>query len=148
MSQKRKIAITADHGGVTLKTLIKQKFDEIEWIDLGTDSTDFVDYPDFGFKLGEAITNGEIETGIAICGSGIGISMSLNRFKAVRAAVCHDVTTARLTRVDNNANVLCLGARIIGDVVALDTVKAFLETGFEFGGRHERRVNKLAEKGQ
>lgn len=144
----KRIGITSDHGGFALKAKIKDAFAEYEWVDLGTDSAESVDYPDFGYKLAQEIASGAVETGIAICGSGIGISMALNRYKEVRAAVCHDVTTARLTRVDNNANVLCLGARVVGDVVALDTVKAFLDTGFEAGGRHERRVKKLAEKGQ
>lgn len=144
----KRIGITSDHGGFALKAKIKQAFPAYEWVDLGTDSAESVDYPDFGYKLAEEIASGALETGIAICGSGIGISMALNRYKEVRAAVCHDVTTARLTRVDNNANVLCLGARVVGDVVALDTIKAFLDTEFEVGGRHERRVKKLAEKGQ
>lgn len=147
MAEKRKIAIASDHGGFALKAQIKEKFPDYDWLDLGTNSAESVDYPDFGYKLAESIAQGEVKTGVAICGSGIGISMSLNRYKAVRAGVCHDVTTARLTRVDNDANVLCLGARIVGDVLAFDIVKAFMDTKFESGGRHERRVNKLSEKG-
>lgn len=148
MSEKRRVAITADHGGFALKAAIIQKFSEIDWVDLGTNSAESVDYPDFGYKLAEEITSGNAETGVAICGTGIGISMSLNRYKNIRAAVCHDVTTARLTRIDNDANVLCMGARVIGDVAVFDTLQTFLDTKFESGGRHERRVNKLNEKGE
>ena len=115
----------------------------MEWIDLGTDSQESVDYPDYGYKLAKVIEDGEAEYGVAICGSGIGISMALNRNSKIRAAVCTNATMARLTRVDNNANVLCLGARVIGEITALDCLKVFLDTEFETGGRHERRVNKL-----
>ncbi len=141
----KKIAIACDHGGVGLKKFLKdQSFSlEIEWIDLGTHSEDSVDYPDYGYALSETITRGEAEYGIAICGSGIGISIACNRNDNIRAAVCTNTTMARLTRIDNNANVLCLGARIIGDVLAYDIVETFLTTKFESGGRHERRVNKL-----
>lgn len=148
MVSARKIAIASDHGGYALKKVIQEHFAGFEWVDLGTNSADSVDYPDFGYKLAQAISSGEVETGIAICGSGIGISMSLNRYKNVRAAVCHDTTTARLTRIDNNANVLCIGARVLGQAVIFDMITTFLETEFEAGGRHERRVNKLFEKGE
>ncbi len=142
-----KIAIANDHGGYDLKLWVMENLDldgeAIEWIDLGCNSADSVDYPDFGYKLAETIEKGEAEFGVAICGSGIGISMALNRNKAVRAAVCVNDTMARLTRIDNNANVICLGARLIGTKIAEDCLKAFLTTPFEAGGRHERRVNKL-----
>lgn len=139
----RKILIACDHGGFDLKQAIKAKFSDYEWIDLGTNSTESVDYPDYGSKLAVAIEKGEADTGIAICGSGIGISIAVNRNKTVRGALCTNVTMARLTRQHNNANVLCLGARITGAEAAMDIVKTFLSTEFE-GGRHEARVNKLS----
>ncbi|MCB9983161.1 MAG: ribose 5-phosphate isomerase B [Rhodospirillales bacterium] len=139
---KRKLAIACDHGGYSLKEAIKARFGDVEWLDLGADSAESVDYPEYGRKLAEAIASGEAEQGIVICGTGIGISIAANRNKAVRAALCTDVTMARLTRAHNDANVLALGARIIGEEVAFDIVEAFLNTEFE-GGRHQRRVEKL-----
>lgn len=139
------VAIACDHGGVALKAFLKSKID-VQWLDLGTDGPDSVDYPDYGYKLAEALEKGEAQCGIAICGSGIGISMAMNRHKNVRAAVCTDTTMARLTREHNNANVVCLGARLTGDVLAQEIVETFLNTKFE-GGRHEARVAKLTQKG-
>ncbi len=139
------IAIASDHGGVELKAFLQaQKFSvDVDWIDLGTDSTDSVDYPDYGYKLAEFVADGKADFGIAICGSGIGISIACNRNENIRAAVCTDSTMARLTRIDNDANVLCLGARLTGEVLATDIVETFVTTEFEAGGRHERRINKL-----
>lgn len=140
-----KVAIASDHGGYELKELIKNSF-KVKWVDLGTDSAKkSVDYPDYGYALAEAVAEGEAEFGIAICGSGIGISMACNRHPQIRAAVCTNTTMAKLTRIDNDANVLCLGARLTGDLLAIEIVKEFLETEFESGGRHERRKNKLSE---
>ena len=140
-----KVAIANDHGGYDLKCWLIENFKnvDVEWLDLGSDSTESVDYPDFGHKLADAIAAGDADFGVAICGSGIGISMALNRNKDVRAAVCTNSTMARLTRIDNNANVICLGARLIGTKMAEDCLETFLTTDYEFGGRHERRVNKL-----
>lgn len=140
-----KVAIASDHGGFALKTQIQNDYkgSDVEWIDLGTDSEESVDYPDFGYKLADFVASGQADFGVAICGSGIGISMALNRHPEIRAAVCTNTTMARLTRIDNNANVLCLGARTTGNLVALDCVHTFLTTDFEAGGRHERRVGKL-----
>ncbi|MCB1652342.1 MAG: ribose 5-phosphate isomerase B [Alphaproteobacteria bacterium] len=138
----KKCAIACDHGGYHLKEAIKSRFADIEWLDLGTDSDSSVDYPQYGQKLAAAIENGEAERGIVICGTGIGISIAANRNKAVRAALCTDVTMARLTRQHNDANVLALGARIVGEQVAFDIVETFLNTEFE-GGRHARRVEQL-----
>ena len=139
-----KVAIACDHGGYNLKEAIKDSFD-IKWIDLGTDNDkDSVDYPDFGHALAEAMEDGLAEFGIAICGTGIGISMALNRHDHIRAGLCTDSTMARLTREHNNANVLCLGERVIGTEVAFDIVKTFLETDFE-GGRHQRRIDLINE---
>ena len=143
----KKVAIACDHGGVDLKSYLKtQTFSfDIEWIDLGTDTKDSVDHPDFGYKLSEYVSANDIDFGIAICGTGIGISMACNRHKQIRAAVCTNTTMAKLTRIDNDANILCLGARVIGEIVARDIVETFALTPFESGGRHERRVNKLKQ---
>ena len=139
-----KFAIACDHGGSALKEAIKTHFsDRINFIDLGTNSTKSVDYPDFAQKLAQSIVDGKAERGILICGTGIGISIAANRYPDIRAANCTDVTMARLTRAHNDANVLCLGGRIIGTEVAFDIVDAFLNTPFD-GGRHERRVKKLS----
>ncbi len=140
-----RLAIASDHAGFPLKEFLKENFKSypVEWVDLGTNSKDSVDYPDFGKKLADAIAAGEFEKGIAICGTGIGISIACNRNPKVRAAMCTDSTMARLTRLHNDANVLCLGERLTGTEVALDIVKTFLETEFE-GGRHANRVAKLS----
>ena len=139
-----KIVLSADHGGVELKrdiaSLLTAEGHEV--LDLGTDSAESVDYPDKGREAAEAIVDGRAEMGVIICGSGIGISIAANRIPGVRAAVCHDVTTARLARAHNNANILSIGARIVGKVVAEDMVNAFLNEPFE-GGRHARRVDLL-----
>lgn len=138
-----KIAIACDHGGYALKEAIKASFaDKVEFIDLGANSIDSVDYPEYGQAVAKAIINGDVMRGILICGTGIGISIAANRFSEIRAAVCTDVTMTRLTRAHNDANVLALGARIIGEEVAFDIVDAFLTTKFE-GGRHLNRIKKL-----
>lgn len=139
---KRKIAIAADHGGYNHKDAIKQKFDSVEWVDLGTDSAASVDYPDYAHKLADILKSGEADTGILICGTGIGISIAANRHQHIRAALCTNSTMARLTRQHNNANVLALGERIVGLELAYDIVEAFLNTEFE-GGRHENRICKI-----
>lgn len=140
-----KLAIASDHGGFALKEYLKSNFKAVpvEWIDLGANSEDSVDYPDYGKKLGETIASGGAELGIAICGTGIGISIALNRNPKIRAGLCTDATMARLTRAHNDANVLCLGARIVGTELAMDIVTAFLTSKFE-GERHQRRVDKLS----
>jgi ribose 5-phosphate isomerase B len=138
-----KCAIAADHAGFDLKEAIKQAFaDEIEWLDLGTHSTDSVNYADFGHKMGVAVVEKQVERGIVICGSGIGISIAANRHKGVRAALCTNATMARLARLHNDANVLALGARITGLAVALDCVRCFFDTAYE-GGRHQARVDAI-----
>ena len=139
---KLKVAIASDHGGYQLKEYLKDTLD-INWLDIGTHSDKkSVDYPDYGIALAAEVAADNAPFGIAICGSGIGISMACNRNNQVRAALCTDVTMARLAREHNNANILCLGERIIGTETALDIVKTFLETEFE-GGRHEKRIAKL-----
>ena len=138
------VAIAADHGGYELKEMLKADLEGLGFdvLDLGTNNADSVDYPDFGHAIGEAIANSQARYGVAICGSGIGISIAANRHANVRAALCHDGLTAKLSRQHNNANVLALGARIIGIETARDAVSAFFTTDFE-GGRHERRVDKI-----
>jgi ribose 5-phosphate isomerase B len=139
-----KIAIASDHGGFELKALLKQELEKLGFtpLDLGTDSAASVDYPDFGNKLAASLKAGEARRGVLICGSGIGISIAANRHAHIRAALCHDGLSARLSRQHNDANVLCLGARLIGADVARDCLAVFLGTDFE-GGRHQNRVAKL-----
>lgn len=145
MNQTEKLAISADHAGFALKEALKKHFaGRVEWVDLGTHSEDSVNYADFGTAMGLAIERGDAKMGVIICGSGIGISIAANRNRAVRAALCTDVTMARLSRQHNDANVLALGGRIIGVQVAIDCVEAFLSTPFE-GGRHAVRVQSLGE---
>jgi ribose 5-phosphate isomerase B len=141
---KKLIAIASDHAGFELKGQLKQELQALgfEALDLGPDSAASVDYPDFANRLADALKGGQAERGVLICGTGIGISMAANRHRHIRAALVHDVTGARLTRLHNNANVLCLGARLIGTDVAKDCLRVFLTTDFE-GGRHQNRVAKL-----
>jgi len=141
---KEVIAIASDHAGFDLKGQLKQELLALgfEPLDLGPDGTASVDYPDFADRLADALKAGKAKRGVLVCGTGIGISMAANRHRHVRAAVVHDVTSARLTRQHNNANVLCLGARLTGGDVAKDCLRVFLTTDFE-GGRHQNRVAKL-----
>ncbi len=139
------IAIAADHAGFALKSVLSAELAQLGYavLDLGTHSAESVDYPDFARAVAQAIDGGRVQRGVLICGTGIGIGMAANRHRAVRAAVCHDVSSTRLARRHNDANVLALGARLIGEEVAKDCLRAFLETKFE-GGRHARRVAKLS----
>ncbi len=139
------VAVACDHGGFALKPAVLEVLQEagLEVLDLGTDSEDSVDYPDFAQTLAEAMISGRAARGVVLCGTGIGVSIAANRYPEVRAAVCHDETTARLAREHNDANVLALGARITGPEVAKDCLRTFLQTSFAGGGRHERRVGKL-----
>lgn len=134
-----KVGIVSDHGGYALKEELKKTF---SFVDYGTDSEASVDYPDYAKKLGKAVQNGEIDLGVAICGTGIGISIALNKMKGIRAALCHDEFTARMARRHNNANVLCIGGRVTGVEVAKALTQVFLDETFE-GGRHETRLNKI-----
>ena len=140
-----KLAIGADHGGWELKQeVIKylQTLKNIEVSDLGTATKDSVDYPDYGKKVAEAVTNGTADRGILICGTGIGMSIVANRYPKVRAALCHDHFTAQMSREHNDANILVMGERVIGRGVACDIVKTWIETEFA-GGRHQLRLNKI-----
>lgn len=144
MTQKT-VAIASDHGGFEMKTILKEDLVALGCavLDLGTDSSASVDYPDFAAAVAKAIREGRAQTGVLVCGTGIGISIAANRFPEIRAALIHDAFTARMSRQHNDANVLCLGGRTIGIEVAKDCLKIFLETEFE-GGRHARRVDKLS----
>ncbi|HKY14698.1 MAG TPA: ribose 5-phosphate isomerase B [Microthrixaceae bacterium] len=141
-----RIALGADHAGFALKKALEAHLGDagLDVVDLGTHSDERVDYPDFGAAVGRAVAGGEAELGVLVCGSGIGICMAANKIAGVRAATVHDVTSARLSREHNDANVMCLGARFVGEQVALDALDAFLDAKFE-GGRHAPRVTKIDE---
>jgi ribose 5-phosphate isomerase B len=138
------IVIAADHAGVELKSMLVDLTREAgyEVLDFGPNDTMSVDYPDFAHRVAAAVANGEAERGILICGTGIGMSMTANRHRGVRAALCHDAFTAEMARRHNDANVLCLGARVTGFGVAEQMMRIFLEASFE-GGRHQRRVDLI-----
>ncbi|WP_323795713.1 ribose 5-phosphate isomerase B [Nisaea sp.] len=138
------IVIGSDHAGYSLKQVLVAHLEEKGWriVDVGTDGAASVDYPDFGAAVAHALKEGKAPRGIVVCGTGIGISIAANRHDWIRAGLCHDITSARLCRLHNDANVLALGARLIGEEVAKDCVDVFLATEFE-GGRHQRRVDKL-----
>lgn len=139
-----KIAIASDHGGFELKDSMVEYIKSLgnEIMDLGTNSADSVDYPDYAKKVCEEIQQGNSDLGILICGTGIGMSLAANKFEGIRAACVSDVYSAKMSRNHNNANVLCIGARVIGDEVAKLIIKTFLENEFE-AGRHQRRVDKI-----
>ncbi len=140
------IALGSDHGGFALKEEIMKHLDEkgIAYKDFGTYSQDSCDYPVYGEMVGKAVVSSECESGIVICGTGIGISIAANKVHGVRAALCHDCYSAEYTRRHNNANVLALGGRVIGAGHALKIVDIFLDTDFE-GGRHARRVELISK---
>ncbi|MCK8816406.1 ribose 5-phosphate isomerase B [Natroniella sulfidigena] len=141
-----KVALGSDHGGYNLKSKIKDLLDELDigYDDLGTDSCDSVDYPDFAKEVATAVGEEEYERGILVCGTGIGMSIAANKVNGVRAALCHDVFSAKATRQHNNSNVLTLGERVVGSELALEIVKTWLTTEFD-GGRHQRRIDKITE---
>ena len=138
------IVIASDHAGVDLKAQIIRVVEESgrRVRDLGPADQSSVDYPDFAHLVAEAVAGGEAQMGILICGTGIGMSMSANRHPGVRAALCHDAFTAEMARRHNDANVLCMGARVLGVGVAEQITRVFLDSEFE-GGRHQRRVEKI-----
>lgn len=139
------VAIASDHAGYSLKTQLKQDLMDLGFsvLDLGADGPESVDYPDFGYALAGAMREGKAKRGVLICGSGIGISIAANRHPEIRAALVHDALSARMSRLHNDANVICFGGRMIGSDVARDCLNIFLNTQFE-GGRHKRRVDKLS----
>ena len=139
------VALGSDHAGVALKVDLHRMLEAAGHpvLDLGTNGPESVDYPDFALAVCEAVAGGRARFGVLVCGTGIGISIAANRNPAIRCGLVHDVTGARLTRQHNDANVLALGARMIGAEVAADALRAFLSTPYE-GGRHDRRVLKLS----
>lgn len=141
-----RVVLGADHGGYELKEAIRIHLEAqgFKILDVGTHSKDSVDYPVYGFAVGDAVLKGEADLGIAICGTGQGISMTANKLPGIRCAVCSETFSARMAREHNNANVLALGGRVIGVGLALDIVDIFLKTEFA-GGRHARRINLITE---
>ena len=140
-----KIAIGSDHAGLRLKKIIIEHFKDIEFDDVGTHTEESCDYSDFASQVAFKVRDHEVDQGIVICGSGIGVSITANKVKGIRAALCFNGYMGEITKRHNNANVLALGARIIGDEVAIETVKRWLGAEFE-GGRHSRRIEKIAQE--
>ncbi|MGE5674889.1 MAG: ribose 5-phosphate isomerase B [Mycobacterium leprae] len=139
-----RVAIGCDHGGLDLKPVVVEVLKELnlEYEDLGTYDRNSVDYPDFAAKVADAIRSGQCQQGILICGTGIGMSISANKIPGIRAALCNEIFSAQMARMHNDANILCMGARVVGPSVAQEIVKAYFSTSFE-GGRHSRRVAKI-----
>jgi len=140
-----RIALGSDHAGFPLKETLKQLLESEGYHpqDFGTFSTDSVDYPDIAREVSEAVASGRFDRGILVCGTGIGMTITANKVPGIRAAACSDTYSARMARAHNNANVLGIGGRVVGPGLALDIARAFLETDFEFGTRHEKRVEKI-----
>ena len=139
-----KIAIGSDHAGFELKQIIVEHLSSrnVDLVDFGTNSLDSVDYPDFAKRVADEVSNKDLVMGILVCGSGQGMAMTANRYKDVRAAICHNSDVAKVTREHNDANILCLGSRFIEEAEALKCVDVFLSTDFE-GERHLKRINKI-----
>ena len=139
-----KIAIAADHAGFEFKEWVRSRLAELghEVVDYGTNSTDSCDYPDLARPAAEAVSHGKAERAVLVCGTGIGMSMTANKVKFVRAAVCSEPLSARMTRLHNDANCLCIGSRMIGQDMADQILHEFLTTEYE-GGRHQRRIDKM-----
>lgn len=144
-----RIAIGADHAGFALKEHLRARLAAAahELVDFGTDSEASTDYPDYAQRVAAAVASGEVERGLLVCGTGVGMAMAANRRKGVRAAAVNDLFTARLCRSHNDANVLALGSRIVAPALAEAILEIFLSTAFE-GGRHERRVSKMDAPGE
>ncbi len=140
------IAIGCDHGGLNIKNAVIEYFKEngIEYTDHGCYTEESVDYPIYAYKVAHSVASGEAELGIICCGTGIGVSMAANKVKGIRAAVCTDEFCAEMTRRHNNANVMCMGGRVIDEAKAVKLASIFLNTPFE-GGRHEKRVNMITD---
>lgn len=138
------MALASDHAGFELKEALKALLEELghQYHDFGCPTTDSVDYPDYGRPAAEAVADGRFDRGILVCGSGIGMSITANKIRGVRAALVHDLLSARLTREHNDSNVLCLGQSIVGRAVALEIARVWLQGEFA-GGRHSRRVDKI-----
>ena len=142
-----KIAIGCDHGGINLKPVLVKYLQEkkLEYVDFGTYTTESTDYNIYAEKVANAVANGECDKGIIICGTGIGVSIVANKVKGVRCAHCHDVFSAKMTRLHNDANVLAFGERVIGPGLMIEIVDAFLTTDFSYDERHQRRVDKIKD---
>ena len=140
-----RVSAGSDHAGYELKGLLIEHLAFLghEVLDLGTHSPEPVDYPDFGAAVGQSVVSGDTDLGVCVCGTGMGIAIAANKVHGVRAAVVRDVSSARLAREHDNANVICFGARLVGIVVAIDALEMFLRSEFE-GGRHLRRIEKIA----
>ena len=140
-----RVSAGSDHAGFELKGLLIEHLAFLghEVVDLGTHSPEPVDYPDFGAAVGQSVVSGDTDLGVCVCGTGMGIAIAANKVHGVRAAVVRDVSSARLAREHDNANVICFGARLVGIVVAIDALEMFLRSEFE-GGRHLRRIEKIA----
>lgn len=141
------VAIGSDHGGYRLKEAIKEQLDRlhIAYRDFGTDSEESCDYPDYAKLVCEAVASGTCEKGLLFCGTGVGISIAANKCEGIRACCCSDSFSAKYSRLHNDANVLCLGGRVVGAGLAGELVATFLSTDFEGGERHERRIQKIKE---
>jgi ribose 5-phosphate isomerase B len=142
-----KVAIASDHGGITIRKEIISLLVEmnIEYVDLGCECQSSVDYPDYAVPVAKMVATGEVERGILVCGTGIGMSIAANKVKGIRCALVHDTFSAKATREHNNSNILAMGERVIGPGLARDITKIWLTTSFEDGGRHENRINKVTE---
>jgi len=140
------IFIGADHGGYNLKESLVDYMSkqEIKFEDLGTFSEESIDYPDIAVKVAEAVLSVKDSLGVLLCGTGIGVSITANKIRGIRAALCHNEYTAEMARMHNNANILCLGGRVLDEETAIDILNTFIGTEFE-GGRHERRVCKIMD---
>ena len=139
-----KIAIAADHGGFELKEALKQHYGAQNWLDLGTDSTTSVDYPDYAKKMAGVILSHKAELGILICGTGVGISIAANRYKGIRAALVYNAEVAKLAKQHNNANILVFGGRTMAVDDVINSIDTFLHSEYE-GGRHQRRLDKIED---
>lgn len=141
-----KIALGSDHAGYILKEALKKHLDDkgIEFKDYGTFKMDSCDYPEYAYKVGQAITTEDADLGILICGTGIGMSITANKIKGVRAALANNIEAAQMSRLHNDANVLCLGGRVLDEDAAIEIVETWLNTSFE-GGRHQSRINLISQ---
>ncbi|MCD7892270.1 MAG: ribose 5-phosphate isomerase B [Erysipelotrichaceae bacterium] len=139
-----KIAVACDHGGFRLKNVLIQEMKNqgYEVVDFGTYNEDSCDYPDYAVKAARAVASGDCEKGVVVCGTGIGVSMTCNKVHGIRCALCHDVFSAKATRAHNDANMLAMGQRVIGEGLAVEILNAWLNTEFE-GGRHVQRIEKM-----
>ncbi|WP_299094635.1 ribose 5-phosphate isomerase B [uncultured Metabacillus sp.] len=142
-----KVALASDHGGITIRKEMISLLEEmdIEYIDLGCECSISVDYPDYAIPVAEKVVKGEVDRGILICGTGIGMSIAANKVKGIRCALVHDTFSAKATREHNNSNTLAMGERVIRPGLAREIARIWLTTSFEDGGRHENRIRKVAD---